>query len=142
MNRSILTLVIVPILLFIGCEPTERNAMEREADSLAIVAQEEMIEFRADVDETLADIDTKIDSLEVYAELAADEMSVAIDSTVASLRERRDAVQQDLQQLEMATEDAYDDARADVEAELNELETDVQMAWERYRNDDADPDAS
>lgn len=146
MKRSIFTLVIVPVLLFIGCEPTDREGLEGTADTTDAFMQDEMVQFRSDVDATLADIDSRIDSLEVFADEASDDMSMEIDSAVASLRERRDAVQLDLQQLEMATEETYEDVRADVEIELNDLETDVQMAWERYRDEDqyqeADPGAS
>lgn len=146
MKRSIFTLVIVPVLFFIGCEPTDRDALEDTADTTEAFMQDEMVQFRADVDAALADIDSRIDSLEVFADEASEDMSMEIDSAVASLRERRDAVQLDLQQLEMATEETYDDVRADVEAELNELETDVQVAWERYRDEeqyqDVEPGAS
>jgi hypothetical protein len=48
----------------------------------------------------------------------------------------------DLQQLEVASEDTYDDVRMDIELELNELESEVEMAWERYRDEDDVPDAS
>jgi len=142
MKRSILTLVIIPMLLFIGCAPTDTEDVVVDADSIAAAGQDELMDFRADVDENLAEIDTKLDSLQIYADIAAEDISAEIDSTVAELREKRDSVQMDLQQLEVASEDTYDDVRMDIELELNELESEVEMAWERYRDEDDVPDAS
>lgn len=142
MKRYILTLALTPILLFFACTPAEQDAAEADADSLAMAAQEEMQEFRADVDESLMDIDMRLDSLDTWAQEEGAEAEAGLDSTVASLREQRDAVQQNLQQLGMATEESFDDLRADIENELDELEQDVNDAWARYNDEDEPMDAS
>lgn len=142
MKRSILTLVIIPVLLLIGCAPSDTDDVVVDADSIAAAGQDELMAFRADVDENLSEIDTKLDSLEIYADTVAEDVSAEIDSTVAELREKRDSVQMELQQLEVASEETYDNVRMDIESELNELESEVDMAWERFRDEDAVPDAS
>ncbi len=102
------------------------------------------MDFRNDVDEDLADINTRIDSLAMRADEAAGDVSAELDSTVASLRERSDSVGQEIQQLDLASDVNFDNIRNDIEAGLNDLESDVETAWERFDDDDVvvDPDAS
>lgn len=145
MKRSILTLAIIPLLLVIGCGPAEEEGLDLDADTLgAEGTQEERMDFRNDVDEDLADINTRIDSLAMRADEAAGDVSAELDSTVASLRERSDSVGQEIQQLDLASDVNFDNIRNDIEAGLNDLESDVETAWERFDDDDVvvDPDAS
>jgi len=147
MKRSILTLAIIPMLLLIGCTPSERDDIVVDSDTLGVtgqdqMAQDDMMNFRADVDENLSEIDARLDSLELYAANAAEDVSVEINSAVAELREKRDSVQMEVQQLDLANEDRIDSVRMDIESELNELESDVETAWERFRDEDVIPDAS
>lgn len=142
MKRYILTLILTPFLLLSACTPAEQDNVEAEADSLAAATDEEIREFRTEIDSSLADIDMKLDSLEVWAEEAGDDAAAEMDSTLATLREQRDAVQQDLQQLGTATQEGFQDARTGIETELDELENNVEDAWARYGEDEDGMDAS
>ncbi len=142
MKRNILVLVLTPLLLLFACAPADEDGLEGDVDTLGVVTEQEMAEFRAEVDETLMEVDMKLDSLQAWAETAGEDAGDEVDSTLASLREQRDAVQQNIQQLGMAAEESFEDVRADIEREMDELEDDVQAAWDRYAGEDGNRDAT
>lgn len=137
MKRYILTLVVTPLLLLFACAPADQDGVD-DADTLGVDMEQEMTEFRAEVDEAMMDVDMRLDSLEAWAEMQGEEADEEVDSTLADLRERRDSLQQTLQQLGMATEETFEDMRADFERGVDDLERDVEDAWNRYGRDDAD----
>lgn len=142
MKRYIVTLILSPLLLLFACTPADREGVEDDIDTLGVATEQELNEFRAEVDESLAEIDIKLDSLEAWAETASADIGEEVDSTLASLRVQRDAVQRNVLQLGTAAEERFEDVRADIEREVDELEDEVDEAWTRYTRDDDNRDAT
>lgn len=142
MKRYMVTLILSPLLLLFACTPADREGLEDDIDTLGVATEQELNEFRAEVDESLTEIDIKLDSLEAWAETASADVGEEVDSTLASLRVQRDAVQQNLLQLGTAAEERFEDVRADIEREVDELEDEVDEAWTRYTRDDDNRDAT
>ncbi len=129
MKRLAIVLTIVPLLVLAACEPAQQQAAEQEVDTL----QAMMDDWRMEFENTLADVDVGLDSLEAQAQEIGADLQEEYDSTLSELRERRDSLQQEIDALDPDMEIDIDQVRSDIESGLDDLVSDIEDARRRFR---------
>lgn len=119
---------------FMMCTPADRNEMEEEGEEMETVAEaewmEEKQELRTNYENTIRDIDTRLENLERQMEEEGAEASAETreewQEMKANLEQSKTELQEEMNEIEMQTEETWADFKRGVNNSIAEIDQELE----------------
>jgi uncharacterized membrane protein len=122
------------ILFLWSCDTTATRDDEYAENDTEVSAEyeSEMTEYRNNINAEIEEIDNNIETWEARREAEAEawgeETRREYDETIANLREERDELERDMEEMENVTAENWDTFKRDVDTHLQETESALEKA--------------